>query len=260
MVREVEESLRSLRRNRIDLYQIHWVADDDALERVLAPGGAVCGLRRARDEGKISHIGITGHSREVLMRAVERCEDFATVQVPFNIVENECMGDLLPLCQERNVGVIAMKPIGGGNFTNAALALKWCLNQPIGVAIPGMSLAREVEENVAVAGDLTLSSEESAEVERMKSDLDERTCRRCRYCEPCPNGVTIFTLMIGRSFANRVGVDRVASPRFREAVASVESCIECGTCIERCPYGLPVPELVRDAAAWCRTVPGFDEG
>jgi predicted aldo/keto reductase-like oxidoreductase len=121
-----------------------------------------------------------------------------------------------------------------------------------------MSREREVEENVAVAAGLSLTADELREVERMRSDLDERTCRRCRYCEPCPNGVSIFMLMMSRSFASRVGTDRLAAPRFQEVVASAANCTECGTCVERCPYSLPVPELVREAVEFCRAISGSD--
>ncbi len=154
---DVLRSLQNLRRDHIDLYQLHGVNDDEDLQKALAPGGALEGLRRARDEGKIAHIGITGHRRETLVNAVKQCDDFATVQVPFNLVETEILDTLVPLCQERDVGTIAMKPVGGGNFTNAPLAVKWCLTQPITTAIPGMANVREVEEDVAVARAITLT-------------------------------------------------------------------------------------------------------
>jgi predicted aldo/keto reductase-like oxidoreductase len=247
--RDVERSLSNLRRKQIDVYQLHGVNNDDELESVLAPGGAVEGLRKAREEGKIAHIGITGHRRETLVKAVEVCDDFATVQVPFNLVEDEILRELVPLCQQRDVGVIAMKPCGGGNFTNPPLAIKWCLAQPIAVAIPGMATPEEVEQDVAVAHSEDLSPEESAGIERMKSELDHRTCRRCRYCEPCPQGVQIGSLLHGPSIVRRMGVDRWKEWGAVEMLASVDLCIECGECIEKCPYDLPIPELIREVAA-----------
>ncbi|MFB3880150.1 MAG: aldo/keto reductase [Armatimonadota bacterium] len=258
--RDVDRSLANLGRKQIDLYQFHGVNDDDELEKVLSPGGALEGLKRARDEGKIAHIGITGHRRETLMRAVETCEDFATVQVPFNLVEDEILGTLIPLCQQRGVGLIAMKPCGGGNFTNAPLAVKWCIAQPISVAIPGMANAQEVEENVAMAATTELSPEELVAIERMKQELDSRTCRRCRYCEPCPQGVQISSLLHGRSVVRRMGAARWKEWGALEMIASAELCTECGTCVERCPYDLPIPELVREVVAYFRTIPELREG
>jgi predicted aldo/keto reductase-like oxidoreductase len=243
-----------LRRDFIDLYQFHYLNTDEDLEAVLAPGGGMEALRRAREEGKIGHIGITGHRPEVLARAVERCDEFASVQVPFNVVECESLERLIPLCQQREVGVIAMKPVGGGNFSNSALAIKWCLNQPITVAIPGMAALAEVEENVrAAAADLALSAAETAECEQMKSELDARTCRKCGYCVPCPQGVKTNVLMVLPSVIRRVGATNLGAGAYN-IIASLDQCVECGTCIERCPYDLPIPEIMRESAVAARTL------
>ncbi|MCJ7751442.1 MAG: aldo/keto reductase [Armatimonadetes bacterium] len=256
---DVLRSLQNLRRDHIDLYQLHGVNDDEDLQKALAPGGALEALRRARDEGKIAHIGITGHRRETLVNAVNQCDDFATVQVPFNLVETEILNTLVPLCQERDVGTIAMKPVGGGNFTNAPLAVKWCLTQPITTAIPGMANVREVEEDVAVAGDITLTLDEQAEVDRMTSELDQRTCRRCRYCEPCPQGVQIGMLLHGRSIIRRMGPERWKEWGAIDVIASADLCIECGECLPKCPYHLPIPDLIREHVAYYRTISELTE-
>ena len=257
--RDVERSLANLHRRRIDLYQLHGINNDDELDSVLAPGGAVEGLRRARDEGKVAHIGITGHRRETLVNAVKRCDDFASVQVPFNLVEDDILDNLVPLCAERDVGIIAMKPVGGGNFTNAPLAVKWCIAQPITVAIPGMATAREVEENVAAAQDRELTAEERAAVDRMRSELSQRTCRRCRYCEPCPQGVQITSLLHGRSIIRRMGAARWKEWGAVDVIASADLCRECRECLAKCPYELPIPELIREAVSYYRTVPELTE-
>lgn len=252
---DVCRSLANLKVSRLHLYQLHGVNDDEELARRTAPGGALDGLRRARDEGKIAHIGITGHRRETLARAVEECDEFATVQVPFNLVEREILERLVPLCRQRDVGVIAMKPIGGGNFTNAPLALKWCLQQPITTAIPGIATVREAEEHVAVARQGGLTPEEEAAAERMRSELDQRTCRRCRYCEPCPQGVQIGMLLHGRSIIRRMGPARFRQWGSARLIASADLCTECGECLPKCPYQLPIPELIREAVAYYRQFP-----
>ena len=257
--RDVEQSLATLKRTRIDLYQLHGVSSDDDLDAVLARGGALDGLKRARDEGKIAHIGITGHRRETLVKAVEICDDFATVQVPFNLVEDEIIETLVPLCQAREVGIIAMKPCGGGNFTNVPLAIKWCIAQPITVAIPGMANSQEVEEDVAVAATPGLTPEDMVMIDRMKEELDQRTCRRCRYCEPCPQGVQISSLLHGRSVIRRMGVTRWKEWGARELIASADCCTDCGDCLTKCPYQLPIPELIREVVAYYKTIPELFE-
>lgn len=256
----VDISLRNLGRDTIDLYQLHGVNSEEELGTVLASDGALEGLRHARTEGKIGHIGITGHRPSVLIEALEQRDEFETVQVPFNVVESNILEDLVPLCVERDIGLIAMKPVGGGNFSNAPLAIKWCLNQPNTVPIPGMSRIQEVEQNAAVArGGLALTAAERAECERMKSELDHRTCRRCRYCEPCQNGVRIGALLMGRSIIRRVGPQRFRQWGAREIIASAQQCTECGECIAKCPYDLPIPELIREAVAYYETISDLAE-
>jgi len=253
---EVLRSLENLRRKQIDLYQFHGVNSDEDLEKVLAAGGAMEGLRRARREGKIAHIGITGHRRETLVKAVQICDEFETVQVPFNIVEEEAAEALLPLCGRNHVGSIAMKPAGGGNFSNAPLSIKWTLNQPISVAIPGMGNLAEAEEDVAIGlGEVRLTAAERAACEEMKSELGPRICRRCGYCEPCPNGVQIFLILNGRPIMKRMGVERYLSWGAKEAIPVARECQECGVCITKCPYNLPIPELLREALAYYETLP-----
>jgi hypothetical protein len=249
-------TLGLLRRDSIALYQLHGVNDDGELARRTAPGGALDGLRRAREEGKIAHIGITGHRRETLVRAIETCDEFATVQAPFNLVERDILEALVPRCQARDVGVIAMKPVGGGNLTNAPLAIKWCINQPITVAIPGMASVAEVEADAAVGGgDIRLSPAEAEACERMRSELDQRTCRRCGYCEPCPHGVQIGMLLHGRTIIRRMGVSRFFDFGAREVIASAAGCERCGVCVTKCPYQLPIPDLIREVMEHYRSFP-----
>ncbi|NIM04755.1 MAG: aldo/keto reductase [Armatimonadetes bacterium] len=255
---DVLRSLENLRREQIDLYQVHGVNDDGELERVLSAGGALEGLRRAHQEKKIAHIGITGHRRETLIKAVQICAEFETVQVPFNVVEDDIIDTLLAECSRRNIGTIAMKPVGGGNFSNAPLAVKWCLNQPITTAIPGMASPTEVEEDVAVGvGDIQLTPVEREQCEQMKEELGPRICRRCGYCQPCPNGVNIFLLLNGTGIIRRMGVERYREWGAEQAIAGAENCQECEICVGKCPYNLPIPELIREALAYYKTVPGL---
>lgn len=252
----IDLSLAALRRNRLDLFQLHAVNNDTTLAQVLSPGGALEGALKAREAGMIIHIGITGHRCQTLMRAINECAEFATVQVPINVVEDEVLDTLLPLCAARDIGVIAMKPVGGGNLTNAPLAIRWCLNQAIAVAIPGMQTVDEVERDVAaVRGQIELTPEERAQCDAMKSELGKRTCRRCQYCEPCPNGVKIHTLVYGRSIIRRMGVARFLDWGAREAIATAEQCTECGECVTKCPYDLPIPELIVEAVEYYETIP-----
>ena len=95
---------------------------------------------------------------------------------------------------------------------------------------------------------------------RRAYDLDQRTCRRCRYCEPCPQGVHISSLLHGRSVVKRMGAARWRQWGALEMIASADLCTECGECLRKCPYHLPIPELIREVVAYLRTIPELTEG
>jgi predicted aldo/keto reductase-like oxidoreductase len=96
--------------------------------------------------------------------------------------------------------------------------------------------------------------------ERMKTELDSRTCRRYRYCEPCPNGVQIGRLLRGPSVVRRRGAARFRDWGSAQIIASASHCAECGICITKCPYQLPIPELVQEPLAFYQAHPELSRG
>ena len=151
-----------------------------------------------------------------------------------------------------NVGTIIMKPFGGGAFSNANTALKFVLSREhVDIAIPGMMTVDEVEENFGVASDAhTISEGELELIERNRVELGSRFCRACNYCQPCPQEVPItFVLRAESQFLKRMGWRPGTEERIAEAVEKAESCIECGECEGRCPYHLPIRQLLPERAA-----------
>ncbi|MEJ2210568.1 MAG: aldo/keto reductase [Anaerolineae bacterium] len=253
----IEQSLRRLGVEVLDLWQLHNVSTMEALDRVLAPGGALEAGRRAVEAGKVRHLGITSHSMEVALKAVPLgC--FETIQFPFNFVTYEPAERLLPLARQHDVGFIAMKPLGGGLLSNARLCLKWLLQYDV-VPDPGIERVAEIEEIAAIVdGDPALAPEECREIERIRADVGTRFCRRCGYCEPCPEGVRVSVLMTLESMIKRLPAERVISPSgwVAPAVASAAGCIECGECEEKGPYQLPIREMMAESVAMYERVVG----
>ncbi len=141
---DIETSLKLLQTDHIDIYQCHNVASEADLEKVLAPDGAVAGLVKAREQGKIRHIGLSGHKPRIVGLALERFA-FETIQVPCNFMETEAVQELIPMARRKHVGIIAMKPVGGGNIRETALNFRFIFNQGVDVAIPGMDSERQVD-------------------------------------------------------------------------------------------------------------------
>lgn len=251
MLQDLETSLEKLRTTYIDVYQLHNVTYPHQWEEITAPGGALEGAYKALDEGKILHIGITGHHASLLARIVET-GIFETAMIPYNILTLEPEVELLPLCGRTGVGTVVMKPFGGGSFSSFTAALKFVLGkEDVDVVIPGMNRLLEVGENVVIAtGQYDLTAEELSLIEHDMEVLGDAFCRNCDYCQPCPQGIPIsFALRAESQFLRRAGWSERLGVRISEAVDKLETCIDCGSCEARCPYYLPVRDLLQERSA-----------
>ena len=248
MAKDIDISRGNLRTDYIDLYQVHnpTVAQ---FEQVIAPGGALEALLEAKEAGKIGHIGITAHSLEVFERALEQ-PWVETIMFPYNIVENQ--GEkLMKRCTEKNIGFIDMKPLAGGAIENGTLALRYiCANEDVTVVIPGMAEEREIAENIAACSDTSpLTVEEKAAINDVRSALGTNFCRRCNYCQPCAAGINISGVFLFEGYLSRYGLEAWARSRYATLPAKASACIGCGACESRCPYNLPIREMLKKAAA-----------
>ena len=250
----VEQHLQlSLKRfgvESIDLYQFHGVSDSKNLDMVLDPNGPMAVLEEAKRTGVVKHIGITSHSMDIAKEAV-KSDRFETIMFPFNFITSEPADELLPLAREHDVGFIAMKPLAGGMLDNVAIAFKYLFQFPDIVPIPGIEKAYEIEEIAQVlSGQWQMTDEEEQEMQRLRDELGTRFCRRCDYCLPCTEEIAISTVMVSGSFAKRLPPERIFAGRFGEMLEKAASCTECGDCEERCPYHLPIREMIAERVRW----------
>lgn len=247
MTKDIDLSLKMLDTDYIDLYQCHNVRTTEAMEQILAPGGALEALQKAQEAGKIGHIGVSGHRKEVLGECM-KSRAFATVQFPFNYIERDYSDELMPLAKELDMGVIVMKPLAGGAFTRANLALKYLLNQEVSTIIPGVDSVEQVRENTGLLdGQKELTSEETAILEAEVQKIGSMFCRRCEYCKPCPQGVDAVTIFILHSYFERYNLPEWAIDRYKSMKIKADECTECGLCESRCPYNLPIRQMLKKA-------------
>lgn len=248
--RHLKLSLERLGVDSIDLYQFHGVSDSKSLDMVLDPRGPMAVVREAKKSGKVKHIGITSHSMDIAKEAV-KTDQFETIMFPFNFITCEPADELLPLTREHDVGFIAMKPLAGGLLDNVAIAFKYLFQFPDIVPIPGIEKVEEIEEIVQVlAGSWEMTEAEQHDMERLREELGTRFCRRCEYCQPCPEEIRISTVMNIRSFAKRMPPERIFTGMLAEVMERAASCTECGECEEKCPYHLPIREMVAEQVKW----------
>ena len=245
----LELSLARLNVGVVDIWQFHGVSDFEAYDQVLGPGGAMEVAQEAKQTGWIGHIGITSHSLDVALKAVASGR-FETIQFPFNFVTNEAIEELLPLAEEHDVGFIAMKPMGGGMLQDANRAFKWLLQFETVLPDPGIERIEEIEQIVdIVTGPWKLTPQDRQAIETIREEVGTRFCQRCQYCMPCPEGVRISTITILYSLVKRLPTVTLTSGRIAEAVQSAQACIECGECEEKCPYHLPIREMIAENIA-----------
>lgn len=247
MAADIEKSLKNLRTEYIDLYQVH-NPNMEQLSQVVSPNGALEALLEAKNQGKIGHIGLTAHSVEVFQQALAY-DWVETIMFPYNIVENQGE-DLIRQCKEKNVGFIAMKPLAGGAIENASLALRYiCSNENVTVVIPGMADKEEIQENIkACSEEAPLSKEELEEMEQIKKELGSNFCRRCNYCAPCTVGINIPSVFLFAGYLQRYNLAQWAIDRYSTLDKKASECVGCGECEARCPYHLPIREMLAKCA------------
>lgn len=248
MEKDIATSLKNLRTDYIDLYQIHNPNAKD-LEQVMAPGGALEALYAAKDQGKIGHIGITLHSAELFRQALE-LSWVETIMFPYNIVETQ--GEkLIAQCAEKNIGFICMKPLAGGAIEDPDTALRFVVSNPnVTVVIPGMADEAEIAQNVAAADNTApLTVAEQEKVAQIRQFLGTNFCRRCNYCAPCAQGINIPAVFLFEGYYSRYNLKEWALDRYGSLAKTASDCIGCGACEDRCPYNLPIRQMMKNAAA-----------
>jgi aryl-alcohol dehydrogenase-like predicted oxidoreductase len=176
----LEQSLESLRTDQIDLWQLHNISRTEQLDQIFAADGAIHALVRARDEGMVRFLGITGHANpDVLLDGLGRF-DFDTILMALNPSDRyhrPFLDELLPTANEKELGVVAMKvPARGrvfreGGLTSMKEAMTWTLSQPVSTLIVGCDDVKQLEENVAIAAAFRpLNSAQMAAIEAKLAD------------------------------------------------------------------------------------------
>lgn len=248
MAKDIDISLENFRTDYIDLYQVHNPSVEQ-LEQVIGADGALEALLEAKEAGKIGHIGLTAHSLEVFEKALEM-DWVETIMFPYNIVERQGEA-LIHRCREKNIGFIDMKPLAGGAIEDGRLALRFiCANPDVTVVIPGMYDVSEIEKNIEAVEDTTpLTGEELEGMEAVRKQLGTNFCRRCNYCQPCTVGINISGCFLFQGYLDRYGLEDWARDRYATIPVKAGACVECGECETRCPYNLPIREMLKKCAA-----------
>jgi uncharacterized protein len=241
---QLENSLRMMKTDYIDIYQLHQIAQERDWDLVTGPGGAMEAVIKAKEQGKIRYIGVTSHNLAMAVKLV-KTGMFSTVQFPFNFIEDAARNELHNAARELGMGILAMKPFAGGMIDNARIAFKFLRDHPDVIALPGFDSSERVDEIVSFYQQPNFVTERDLKLmENYRIELGKQFCRRCEYCQPCPQGVMITAAMGYKVIASRMS-PKVAVEFSKLPMESVSLCTDCRECFDRCPYELPIPDMLK---------------
>ena len=247
--RDLDESLKTLKTDYIDIIQFH------NPPFVPLPGGKdglYDAAMKAKADGRVRHVGITQHSIERAEFIVESSL-YETLQYPFNHLATDREVAVVRRCAEENVGFIGMKAMSGGLFPSARVPFAFINQFPNAVPIWGMQRESELEEIATLDANPPMVDEEMAAlIEKDRKELAISFCRGCGYCLPCPAGIPINNANRMTQLITRSPWQPYVTAEWQENMARIDSCIHCGACAKRCPYELKPYETLPGHLAFYR--------
>lgn len=238
----IENSLRMMKTDHIDLFQFHQVPEvpdkDD-------PNGAYAGALEAKRRGWIGHIGVTTHRIDVAEACIED-GGFETLQFPFSYISSERDLALAEKCRRADMGFIAMKGLAGGMLTNARACAAFMNGYDNVVPIWGIQHMEELEQWLALSQEEPVMDEElAAFIKRERQELSGSFCRSCGYCMPCPMGIEIRNCARMDMLLRRSPWRQYMTEEWRQKMEKINDCIGCRSCSSKCPYGLDTPNILK---------------
>ena len=237
--RDLETSLKELKTDYLDLYQFHNISfcpkEDDELYKAML---------EAKEQKLINHIGITTHKITIANEALDT-GIYETLQYPFSYLSGTEELKLIEKCRKLDVGFLAMKAMGGGLLKNSKASFAY-INQFSNVLpIWGIQKLSELNEFLSYDETTILDDELKKIIENDKNELGDNFCRGCGYCMPCPEDINISLCCRMSLWIRRFPTEPNMDEKTQEIMKKTLDCMECYACVDKCPYELDIPELLR---------------
>ncbi|WP_297826709.1 aldo/keto reductase [uncultured Methanobrevibacter sp.] len=237
---DLETSLKELRTDYLDLYQFHNIsfcpkAEDDLYKAML----------EAKEQGLIRHIGITTHKITIANEALDSGL-YETLQYPFSYLSGDEELKLVKRCEDLDVGFIAMKAMGGGLIKNSKASFAYINQFDNVLPIWGIQKLTELNEFLSYDESTVLDDELKSAIENDKKELGDNFCRGCGYCMPCPEEINISLCCRMSLWIRRFPTEPNMDEKTQEIMRKTRDCVECYECVDKCPYELDIPELLKE--------------
>jgi predicted aldo/keto reductase-like oxidoreductase len=237
---DLKTSLESLKTDYLDLYQFHNIsfvpkADDELFEAMM----------EAKNQGMVRHVGITTHKITHAHEAIDSGL-YETLQYPFSYLSGDEELELVEKCRQLDVGFIAMKAMGGGLIKNSKASFAYINQFENVLPIWGIQKLEELNEFLSYDENTVLDDELKEDIENDKRELGVNFCRGCGYCMPCPEGINVSLCARMSLWIRRFPTEPNMDEKTQETMKKTRDCVECYECVDRCPYELDIPELLKE--------------
>jgi len=275
----LNQQLERLQTDCIDFYLLHGL--DKTQWSKTCDLGVFDWAEKAIASGRIGHLGFSFHDELPVFKEIADAYDWTFCQIMYNYMDTDFQAgrEGLHHAANKELAVVVMEPLRGGSLTcpapssvgklwssaetqrsQADWALQWVWQQPeVSLLLSGMSEMRHVEENLVSAANSgvgSLSFDELELVDRVSKayrSLSRIPCTDCKYCMPCPSGVTIphiFTIYNGyKMYGNEDGAKRSYN-QFTKPEDRADQCVECGQCEQACPQQIEIIDWLKKAHAF----------
>lgn len=243
MWKDLEESLRMLQTDYIDVYQFHNPA---FCPKPGGEDGLYDAALEAKKQGKIRHIAITNHRLSVAHEAIDSGL-YETLQFPYSYLAGPQEQELVDKCKAADMGFIAMKGLAGGLIRDGLVAAAFMEQHPDVLPIWGVQHQWELDEFLScIQKPPAMTPERQAVIDHDRKELCGDFCRGCGYCMPCPMGIEINNCARMSLMLRRAPAAGWLTEEWQEKMKKIETCLHCNKCSSKCPYGLDTPRLLAD--------------
>jgi len=259
LFKQLETSLGRLRTDYVDILYLHSCYSP----QMVTYEPLMNALVKVKKQGKARYIGTSTHTDVAnVIRATTDAGIYDVVLAAYNYVleEKEEIKKAIAYAANKGVGVVAMKTLGGRRLQqdpdteiNNQAALKWVLNdENVCTAIPGMTTFEQLDMNMGVMNDLTLTGQEQRDLQMAAAMRGTLFCQNCRSCVPtCPNNVAVPNLMRAYMYAAGYGNFVQARTTIAELPEKkgLNVCRECSGCRASCRRGIDIGSRVKSLIA-----------